>query len=229
MCGIADKFLHSIPPHLPFLLHNTRTLTPLTFITNILSYSPPVAPLDNVDSSRFHPVSTLLLPLQISLSPSTLDVISADLPGDIMIFDEGLDSIDITLNDVCDQLSCLETSKSYGPDNISPRFLRDGGIVLAESLCKLYKMSIKLSKVVKQWRLANTVLIHKKESQNFRTHHCPISLLSLTGKGIERIVFKHVFNFFRGCFIISIYQSGFLPGVSTVTSLIEVYHSFSKQ
>ena len=100
---------------------------------------------------------------------------------DIMIFDEGLDSIDITLKDVSDQLSCLNTSKSYRPDNISPGFLRERGIVLAQSLCKLCKMSIKFCKVAKEWKLANIVPIHKNESQNLMTNYHPVSLLSVVG------------------------------------------------
>ena len=47
-------------------------------------------------------------------------------------------------------------------------------------------------------------------------------------KVFERIVFKYVYNYFKDNFIISIYQSGFLPGMSTVTQLLEVYHSFCK-
>ena len=45
---------------------------------------------------------------------------------------------------------------------------------------------------------------------------------------LERIVFKHVFNHFRDNFLISVWQSGFLPGSSTVTQLIEIYHHFCK-
>ena len=36
------------------------------------------------------------------------------------------------------------------------------------------------------------------------------------------------FIFFIEYFIISIYQSGFLPDLSAVTQLVEVYHSFCK-
>ena len=43
---------------------------------------------------------------------------------------------------------------------------------------------------------------------------------------MEKIVFKHVFNFLNEYSRISGFQSGFLPGVSTVTQLIELYHKF---
>ena len=43
---------------------------------------------------------------------------------------------------------------------------------------------------------------------------------------MERIVFKYVFNHFRDNFLLSVWQSGFLPGSSTVTQLIEIYNIF---
>ena len=43
---------------------------------------------------------------------------------------------------------------------------------------------------------------------------------------MERIVFKYVFNHFRDNFLLSVWQSGFLPGSSTVTQLIEIYNTF---
>ena len=55
-------------------------------------------------------------------------------------------------------------------------------------------------------------------------HYRPISLLSCAGKILERIVFKHVFNFFRDNFLISFCQSGFMPGDSTVKQLVHIYH-----
>ena len=100
--------------------------------------------------------------------------------------------------------------------------------MLEELLLRLYRMSLQLQKVPRIWKKANVVPIHKKESQNIRTNYRPVSLLSVVGKVFERIVFKYVFNFFRENFIISIFQSGFLPGMSTVTQLVEVYHSFCK-
>ena len=42
----------------------------------------------------------------------------------------------------------------------------------------------------------------------------------------ERIIFKHVYNHFRDNALINKWQSGFLPGSSTVTQLLEMYNQF---
>ena len=54
-----------------------------------------------------------------------------------------------------------------------------------------------------------------------------MSLLSCIGKLFERAVFKYVFNFLRDTNAISLKQSGFMPGDSTVYQLAHLYHIFS--
>ena len=53
-----------------------------------------------------------------------------------------------------------------------------------------------------------------------------MSLLSTVSKVFEKIVFKYVYNHLKDNFVLTDFQSGFLPGRSTVTQLIEVYHMF---
>ena len=133
---------------------------------------------------------------------------------------------DITLENITDQIKLLNTSKSYGPDEISPRFLKEGGNVLAISILKLFQLSIDKSKFPLIWKQANVAPLFKKDKQSIRNNYRPVSLLSIVGKMLERIVFKEVYNFFKDNFVISIFQSGFMPGMSTITQLLEVYHEF---
>ena len=159
---------------------------------------------------------------------SQLDDSNAVLPDEMLLFHHGLEEINITLQDVIDQINILDTTKSYGPDQISPKFIKEGGLPLAKSLCILFNMSLRLRKVPKQWKKANIVPIHKKDERNEIKNYRPVSLLSVVGKIMERIVFKYCYNFFKDNFVISVNQSGFLPGRSTVTQLLEVHHEFCK-
>ena len=61
-----------------------------------------------------------------------------------------------------------------------------------------------------------------------RDNYRPVSLLSCVSKLFERAVFKHVFNFLRDTNAISLKQSGFIPGDSTVYQLVHLYHIFSE-
>ena len=139
-----------------------------------------------------------------------------------------LDMITIVPKDVEDVLKCLNPNKAYGPDGISPRVLKEGGPVLVTILTKLFNLSLTSGIFPSTWKMANVCPIYKKAEEFFTQNYRPISLLSTIAKVFERVVFKHLFNFFRANFKISLWQSGFLPGHSTITQLIELYDEFCK-
>ena len=162
------------------------------------------------------------------LSVSTLDDSNCQIPNDQRIHGSVLDEIVITSEDVKDQLKNLNTSKAFGPDNISPKFLKEGSSVLVPVLQALFNKCLHQSVFPNIWKRANVIPVHKKESKDNLSNYRPISLLSCTGKLFERIVFKHVYNYFHDNFILSQLQSGFLPGRSTITQLLEMYDAFCK-
>ena len=160
---------------------------------------------------------------------SNLNDDGATVPENIRLLeDHPLEEIMVSVQDVTDQLKNLDTSKSYGPDEISPKFLKEGCDVLAPVLKKLFELSLNKCIVPRAWKQANVVPIYKKGLRTAIGNYRPVSLLSCMGKTFERIVYKYMYNFFKDNFVLSVNQSGFLPGVSTVTQLLEIYHKFCK-
>ena len=92
-------------------------------------------------------------------------------------------------------LQCIYISKAAGIDKISGRFLKDGVNILAKLIAEICSISISSGffpsdcKIVKLKPLYKTCL--KPIHENFRS----ISLLPLTSKVIERIVYNQVDNF----------------------------------
>ena len=162
------------------------------------------------------------------LSASYVDDTNAIAPNANRIFDDGngLSHINITLDDVEDQVKALDCSKSYGPDGISPVLIKEGGVTICSVLHKLFSLSMQLQKFPASFKKANVIPIHKKDLKNVVANYRPISLLNVNSKLFEKIIFKYVYNYFRENFILSSYQSGFQSGKSTVTQLTEVYHEF---
>lgn len=78
------------------------------------------------------------------------------------------------------------------------------------------------------WKQANVTPIYKKKDPSDLTNYRPISLLSTIGKVLEKIIYKHGFNFFRDHQTITAMQSGFIPGDSTVNQLVAIYNTFCK-
>ena len=158
------------------------------------------------------------------LSHSTLDTSHATLPDMTPTTNASIDTIIISENDVLGILKSLDVSKSTGPDNISPRMLRETAQSITPSLTRLFNLSLNNCHFPSGWKKANVLPLHKKNDKDIMNNYRPISLLSCVGKVFEKIIFKFLFNYFRDNFLLSIYQSGFMPGDSTVNQLVQIYH-----
>ena len=159
------------------------------------------------------------------LSHSNIDTTNANLPNNCD-FPEYIDKIDVSEEEVADQLKCLDTSKATGPDGISPKLLYEAGHSIVPSLTRLINMSLKSAKVPSMWKEANVIPLYKKGDKASVNNYRPVSLLSCVSKILERIVFKHVYNLIRDNNLLSPDQSGFQTGDSTCNQLSFLYHTF---
>ena len=160
------------------------------------------------------------------LTHSNIDASNAPLPDDTTMVNETLPAVTITEKDVSDLLKTLDTSKATGPDQISQMMLKQTGDAIVPSLVKLFNLSLRSSKYPSEWKKANVIPIFKKGDASSIDNYRPVSILSCVGKLFERAVFKYVYNFLRDGNAISIKQSGFKPGDSTVYQLAHLYHIF---
>ena len=71
-------------------------------------------------------------------------------------------------------------------------------------------------------------LLYKKDDPSLVCNYRPISLLSSIGKVMEKIVHKHMFNYFNDHSLITCLQSAIVPGDSTVNHLVDIYNTFCK-
>jgi hypothetical protein len=163
-----------------------------------------------------------------------LESATLDLANDDQILDRGpvcpvsLDSITVTEKDVRDILTTINPNKAYGHDGISPRLIKEAGPSIVRVLTRLFNKSLELAIFPLSWKRANVLPIYKKAEEFITTNYRPVSLLSILAKVFEKIVFKYLYNHFKDNFMISIWQSGFLPGASTITQLTELYDQFCK-
>lgn len=147
---------------------------------------------------------------------------------DDILMNMGLNNISVTKDDVTDLINCIDVTKACGPDGISPRMIREAGSSISEPLNKIFNECLKTGKMPRMWKQAHVIPIYKKGSRNLVDNYRPVSLLSCIGKLFERIVFKYLFNYLRDNDILSRFQSGFMPGDSTVNQLVHLYHIFSE-
>ena len=102
-----------------------------------------------------------------------------------------------------DQIKILDCNKSYGPDSISPRFIKMAGLSLVKPLTLLFNTSLSNGIFPSNWKKVNVLPLHKKSSKQYADNYRPVSLLCILGKIFERIIFKHVIiTFGRICLLV---------------------------
>lgn len=124
--------------------------------------------------------------------------------------------IHIEVQEVFDIISILTVNKAIGPDNISHRMLKYTKFSISKPLCMLFNKSLVENSFPNYWKIAHVLPLFKKDDPSVASNYRPVSLLSCVSKIMERIIFKHVYNFFHENNLFYKYQAGFLPGHSTV-------------
>ena len=91
-------------------------------------------------------------------------------------------------------------------------------------LTKLFNLLLEQNIYQCLWKIAHVMPLYKKGDKSEAGNYRPVPLISCIGKAFERVIFKHVYNHIADNNLLYKYQSGFLPGHSTVHHLIEIIH-----
>ena len=119
-------------------------------------------------------------------------------------------------------LSCLDSTKAPGLDEISSKFLKDGAEVLALPICNLINLSLKLSCFPDQCKIAKLKPLFKKGSKTDPKNYRPISLLPLVSKIIEKTIHLQTQDYLNRNGLLYKYQSGFRANFSTDSCLAQL-------
>ncbi|KAI8516831.1 hypothetical protein Bbelb_054120 [Branchiostoma belcheri] len=106
-----------------------------------------------------------------------------------------LEDITITTAGVEKLLQNLDPSKASGPDQISPRVLREIAVELAPSLAFLYQASLDQGVVPDDWKRAHVCPVFKKGERYKAENYRPISLTSLPCKLLEHILVSNIMSY----------------------------------
>ena len=127
------------------------------------------------------------------MSVTTLEDSNKDLPDEAPIVNiSSLSSLHVTHTDVLDQIKSLDVNKSYGPDGVSPRLLKEAGDSIAKILQNLFNKSLSHGIFPNLWKQANVMPIFKKGCKETISNYRRVTLLSTVGKMFEKSVFKYI-------------------------------------
>ncbi|KAI8481821.1 hypothetical protein Bbelb_404260 [Branchiostoma belcheri] len=139
-----------------------------------------------------------------------------------------LEGIEVTEKAVRDKLEALNPSKSAGPDNFHPRFLKELAGELAYPLTILFNKSLKAARLPEEWKTAHITPIHKKGSRTTAGNYRPVSLTSVVGKTLEAIIRDALVQHMSAANLFTDAQHGFVPGRSCTTQLLVVMEEWTQ-
>ena len=115
----------------------------------------------------------------------------------------------------------LKPQSAPGPDGISPRFLQGMQEEISVTLSMLFEKSMEEGVVPSDWRTANVTPIFKKGSRGDPGNYRPVSLTSVPGKIMERIIKEEIVGHLERNRLLKSSQHGFTQGRSCTTNLLE--------
>ena len=139
-----------------------------------------------------------------------------------------LETISTNDNEIFDLINHLQSGKAPGPDGITSTMLKLTAGQVALPLTLLFNLSLSKGKIPDDWKRANVVPIHKSGSISDFNNYRPISLCSVVGKLLERVVSGCMVGYLREVGLISDQQHGFVSGRSCTTLLSSVCHHWAQ-
>ena len=137
---------------------------------------------------------------------------------------ESLTTIDFSNKDILKIIRNLGPNKAHGHDMIIIKMVKICDDFICKPLKLIFQSCLESGKFPSEWKKANVVPVHKKGDKQILKNYRPISLLPITGKILERLLYDRMFEFFTGNNLISDNQSGFKPGDSCIDQLISIIH-----
>ena len=120
---------------------------------------------------------------KLPTGPSKFDIISVqEFYKPLYLEKHSFQFTKVSENIISDFLKELKPDKATGTDNLLGRFLKDGSKVLTTPIAQICNLSIKLSTLPDECKIAELKLLYKKGKKTDTKNYTPNSLLPVISK-----------------------------------------------
>ena len=121
----------------------------------------------------------------------------------------------------------LKAKLTGDPEGYSPYLVKQLVSTLADPLAELFSSFMSVGQIPTSWKKAIITPIYKKGPSSDPANYRPVSLTSVFGKVMERIVATDVLDYLLRGHLLGAGQHGFLSKRSTLTNLIETINDWT--
>jgi exonuclease III len=141
---------------------------------------------------------------------------------------ELLAEIAIEEKDIIEEIQNTKKGKSAGPDGIHPCVIRELCKEVSRPLLLIFRKSLEEGQLPTKWKDAIVVPIFKKGSRHDPGNYRPVSLTSVCGKILEKIVRKHILKYLERTDYFCQEQYGFRPRRSCSSQLLCIVEEWTE-
>ena len=161
-------------------------------------------------------------------------VFTRESDGEIPNFDSKVREEDFIDDAMIEELNVLKLmkqldgSKSCGPDNLHPFFLKECAAELYRPLTLIFRKSLESGKLPKDWKVANITCIFKKGDKTSASNYRPVSLTSVICKLLERVIKEVIIQHMDKHKLLNDCQFGFRKNRNTILQLLSVLEDWTQ-
>ena len=119
----------------------------------------------------------------------------------------------------------MDVTKACGPDSVSNQALKSAASDICTSLCRLFNLSLFVSKIPQEWKIANVTPVYEKGTSSVAIPVYIFAKLYSTFKVQEKLVHQKLYHFLEP--FLSDAQSGFKLGDFNIVA-VNTLHSRTK-
>ena len=106
-----------------------------------------------------------------------------------------LDQVNFSPEIIQREIKAMKNGKSAGPDGIHPKVIKETSQEISVALSVIFTRSMEAGHLPTAWKRATVVPIYKKKgSKNSASNYRPVSLTSVCGKLMERVVRRQLYD-----------------------------------
>ena len=136
--------------------------------------------------------------------------------------------IRVSVNGVKTLLQKLNARKAIGPDLLPMRLLKDFADEIAPILRVIFQQSLDTGKVPEVWKKANIATVFKKGERSIAANYRHVSIICVSCKVLEHIVFKSIMDHVDIHKILVHFQHGFRALHSCETQLLNTVEDLAR-
>ena len=103
----------------------------------------------------------------------------------------------------------LDPKKAHGWDDISINMIKFCVVAIVNPLYLIYKKCLETGRFLISWKKGNVLPIHKKENRQLKKNYRPISLLPVSRKIFEKLIFDAIYEYLCKNQLLTASQSDF--------------------